>query len=307
MAETWDPMWLIRQVIITVLLLASPPSAFAEEKPDLQTERCPDVYLVGVIHNMHFDLRNNYSLFDLQEQILSVHPDVIFGEITPEAFDQPMEGYFPPEASFIAAMAPTWKVRFVPVDWRVGYLLQKKAEEDEPSSITNRVAQLDNEFISGIKNFKGISLYDYLHSPEVLSLIDTKFEQVIGENTVSDLAAGNWHERNRRVVENGLAEAKGAKRIVFVFGSSHLPQLVRQLKTRGFEARIPPRQFTPSPNQHVPAQVLARWQRNLNNLKAIRDGRLAVSDDAMLKVRNSHRIQDLEQALQVTTIRAHAP
>jgi hypothetical protein len=300
-------MWRLRRVAIAVLLIATPPLAFAEETPDLQSKRVPDVYLVGVIHNMHFDLKNNYSLFDLQEQILSVHPDVIFGEITPEAFGQPMEGYFPPEAAFIAAMAPTWKVRFVPVDWRVGYLLQKKAEEEEPSSITNRVAQLDREFISGIKTFKGVSLYDYLHSPKVLSLIDTKFEEVIGENTVSDLAAGNWHERNRHVVENGLAAAEGAKKIVFVFGTSHLPQLVRQLKIRGLDAKVPPRQFTPDPNQQVPGQVVARWQRNLTNLKAIRDGRIVVSNDAMLKVRNSHRIQDLEQALQATTIRAHAP
>jgi hypothetical protein len=307
MAAKWDAMGLVRRIAIPLLLLTNMPSAFTKESPESQSKRLPEVYLVGAIHNMHFESKNNYSLIDLQEQILSIRPDVICGEITPEAFDQPMEGYFPPEAAFLAAMAPTWKVRFVPVDWRMSYILQKKAEAEEPSSVANRVTQLDNKFESGIKNFKGISLYDYFHSSEVISLVDTKFEQIIGENTVADLAAGNWHERNRHIVVNGLAEAKGAKRIVFVFGASHLPQLVRQLKIRGIEAKILPRCFTPSGIQQFPPQVVARWQRNLNNLKAIHDGRIVVSDDAMQKVRNSHRIQDLEQVLQATTIRTHAP
>ena len=307
MAAKWGPMWLVRIVAIPLLLLANLPPAFAREDPESQSKRLPEVYLVGVIHNMHFESKSNYSLIDLQEQIISIHPDVICGEIAPEAFDQPMEGYFPPEAAFLAAMASTWKIRFVPVDWRVSYILQKKAEAEEPSSIANRVAQLDNDFISGIKNFKGVSIYDYFHDPEVLSLVDTKFEQIIGENTVSDLAAGNWHERNRHIVEIGLSEAKAAKRIVFVFGASHLPQLVRQLKSRGIEAKILPRRFTPSDNQQLSNQVMARWQRNLDNLKAIRDGKIVVSTDDAQKVRNSHRIQDLEQALQATTIRAHSP
>jgi len=307
MAAKWGPMWLVRIAAIPLLLLTNLPLAFARESPESQSKQLPEVYLVGVIHNMHFESKSNYSLIDLQEQILSIHPDVICGEIAPEAFDQPMEGYFPPEAAFLAAMASTWKVRFVPVDWRVSYILQKKAEAEEPSSVANRVAQLDSEFISGIKNFKGVSIYDYFHSPEVLSLVDKKFEQIIGENTVSDLAAGNWHERNRHIVENGLAEANGAKRIVFVFGASHLPQLVRQLKIRGLEAKILPRCFAPSDNQQFHNQVKARWQRNLDNLKAIRDGKIVVSSDAMQKVRNSHRIQDLEQALKATTIRTHAP
>lgn len=307
MAIKWDPMWLVRIIVIPLLLLTNLSPAFSKEGSKSKSKQLPEVYLIGVIHNMHFESKNNYSLIDLQEQILSIQPDVICGEISPEAFDQPMEGYFPPEAAFLAAMASTWKVRFVPVDWRMSYILQRKAEAEAPSSVADQVAQLDNEFISGIKNFKGISIYDYFHSSEVLSLVDIKFEQVIGENTMSDLAAGNWHERNRHIVENGLAEAKDNKKIVFVFGASHLPQLVRQLKTRGIKAKIPPRRFTPSGNQQFPNQVVARWQRNLDNLKAIRDGRIIVSNDALQKVTNSHRIQDLEQALQATTIRAHVP
>jgi hypothetical protein len=47
----------------------------------------------------------------------------------------------------------------------------------------------------------------------------------------------------------------------------------------------------------VPLAVLARWQRNLDNLRRILDGSIAVSRDSLDKVKDSHRIQDLELAL----------
>jgi len=47
----------------------------------------------------------------------------------------------------------------------------------------------------------------------------------------------------------------------------------------------------------VPSSVIARWQRNLDNLKGILDGSIAVSRDSLAKLEDSHRIQDLELAL----------
>jgi hypothetical protein len=291
----------MRRIVFPCILLACSLAAFAQEDARRGARHPPEVYLVGAIHNLHFESKSHYSLHDLQEQILALNPDLICGEITPEAFDQPMEGYFPPEVAFLAAMAPHWKIRFVPVDWRMDSALQEKAEAEEPSSVTERVAQIDKAIDSGIRDFRGVSLYDYLHSPAALELIDTKFEDIIGGNTVADVAAGSWHERNRRIVENGLTAAGAAGRIVFVFGISHLPQLVRQFRARGIEATILPRRFTPSGLQNVPSEVLSRWQRNLKKLKAIDAGEIVVSKDARLKVRHSHRIRDLEQAIQATT------
>jgi hypothetical protein len=290
----------LRRLVSTCLLLTFlSAAALAQGAPKGPDARAPEVYLVGAIHDKHFDRRHHYTLLDLQAQVLALRPDLICGEITPEAFEQPMEGYFPPEAAFLAAMAPRWKVRFAPVDWRMDSAEQQKAESEEPPAVAQQVAKLDQAFVSGMAEFKGASLYDYLHDPSTLGLIDRKFEDVIGTNTISDIAAGSWHERNRRIVENGLKAAGEARRIVFVFGVSHLPQLVRQLKARGIEAVVPPRYFMPGDlQQNVPDVVLARWRRNLRHLRAIRDGKLAVPEDQARKVRNSHRIQDLEQALQ---------
>ena len=46
----------------------------------------PEIFLIGSVHNMHFEERYHYSLIDLQAQVRSLHPDVICSEITPEAF-----------------------------------------------------------------------------------------------------------------------------------------------------------------------------------------------------------------------------
>ncbi|WP_306590237.1 hypothetical protein [Geothrix sp. 21YS21S-4] len=291
----------MRRIAIPLsLLFALASLAFAGNPRKRQAERPPEVYLVGAVHSLHFESRSRYSLADLQAQILAIGPDLICGEITPEAFEQSMEGYFPPEATFLAEMAPQWKIRFVPTDWRMDSAEQEKAEKEEPPSVRERAAQSDREFRAGMMNFAGASLYDHIHSQAVLDLIDAKFETIIGKDTVSDVAAGRWHERNRRIVETGLAAAGGARKIVFVFGVSHVPQLVRQLKARGIEAKIPPRKFTPGGLQPVPAAVRARWQRNLDNLKAIQAGKLSVSDDSLRKVKNSRRIQDLEKVIQAT-------
>ena len=45
--------------------------------------------------------------------------------------------------------------------------------------------------------------------------------------------------------------------------------------------------------------MLARWQRNLDNLRGILAGRIPASADALLKVQRSRRVQDLEEAIRV--------
>jgi hypothetical protein len=123
------------------------------------------------------------------------------------------------------------------------------------------------------------------------------FEQVIGENTPSDIAAGAWHERNRKVVENCLNAAGAARRIVFVFGESHLPQLRRQLAARGLTGLIPPRAFTPAGLGTMPSSVIARWRRNLRNLERIANGTVAVFVDDRAKVKDTNRAPVLRQEI----------
>ena len=140
------------------------------------------------------------------------------------------------------------------------------------------------------------SLFDFLHT-ENLAIADYQFEQLAGENTVSDIALGGWHERNRRIVENCLDADARSRRIVIVYGAAHIPQLQRQLAARGITGQIARRLFVPGGMGSVPLSVIARWQRNLDNLKRILDGSIAVSRDSLDKVKDSHRIQDLELAL----------
>jgi hypothetical protein len=281
------------------IILASAATAHgeaAEAAPAL-----PEIYLIGSAHNSHFEERSHYSLVDLQRQVLAQHPDVICGEITPEAYNAPMEGNFPPEAAMLAEMAPGWDVRFVPADWRVSFAWQARGEQQEASDQTKaaEVEAAQDELAATINSSPGISWYDIASSDHILQLTDRMFEQVIGENTPSDIAAGAWHERNRKIVENCLSAAGAARRIVFVFGASHLPQLRRQLAARGLTGHIPPRAFTPTGLGTLPSAVIARWQRNLRNLEGIGDGTVAVSADDRAKVKDTNRAPVLRREINI--------
>jgi hypothetical protein len=262
----------------------------------------PEIFLVGSVHNMHFEERYHYSLIDLQAQVLSLHPDAVCGEITPEAYNGPMEGNFPPEAAMLAEMAPGWGVRFIPADWRVSFAWQDRGEkqESEDKAQAAAVDAAQNKAKNYFAAFTGSSLYDYTSgSAQYLSMIDHMFEEVIGENTPSDIAAGAWHERNRKIVENCLTGAGEAKRIVFVFGTGHLPQLRRQLAARGLTAQIPPRAFTPAGLGTMPPGVIVRWQRNLKNLEGIADGTVAVSADDRAKAKDTNRAPVLRKEIEI--------
>jgi hypothetical protein len=190
------------------------------------------VILLGTAHDLHFKPENHYSLADLRNEVAALHPDLICGEITPEAYQGPMEGYFPPEAAYLAEVAPTLHARFAATDWRITHAWQSRAEEMEPKEVKDKLEALTEESAKQMQSQAEPTLFDFLHTKEV-AIADYQFEQVIGENTVSDIAMGGWHERNRRIVENCLDADAGSRRIVIVYGAAHIPQLQRQLAARG--------------------------------------------------------------------------
>lgn len=260
----------------------------------------PEIYLIGSVHNMHFEERYHYSLIDLQAQIRSLHPDVVCGEITPEDFSGPMEGNFPPEAAMLSEMAPSWGARFVPADWRVSFAWQARGEKQEADNKVKatEVNAEQDKLKAYYEAFPGGSLYDYTNgSPQFQAMVDHMFEDVIGENTPSDIAAGAWHERNRMIVENCLAKAGPAKRIVFVFGAAHVAQLQRQLAALGLKGQIPPRTFTPAGLGTMPQAVIARWERNLKRLEGVADGTIAASANMKAKVQDTNRAPQLQSEI----------
>jgi hypothetical protein len=292
-----------------IALLSISPLIAQNAAPKVSLANPPEIFLVGSVHNMHFEERYHYSLVDLQTQIRSLHPDVVCGEITSAAFNGPMEGNFPPEAAMLAEMAPEWGVRFIPADWRVSFVWQDRASQQlsEDKKKSAELSAEENKAKAYFGGSSGVSLYDYTNgSQEYLAMVDHKFENVIGENTVSDIAYGAWHERNRNIVENCLDEAGAAKRIVFVFGNAHLPQLRRQLAVRGLTGQIPPRAFTPAGLGTMSPTVIARWQRNLRNLEGISDGTIAVSADDRAKVKDTNRVPVLRSEIELYLARQKA-
>lgn len=271
---------------------------FPQETGQKESADRREIFIVGTIHSMHFNPDYRYSINDLLAQIIALKPDVVCGEIAPEAFDRTTEGYFPPEAAFLAEMESLLNYRFVPVDWRLDYATQAKADSSYPESVKEQVASFAGTYFERMKESGSKSVYDDIHSELNIAVIDSVFEKIIGADPVAETAHGNWHERNRRIVENGLAAAKEANRIVFVFGSDHIPQIRRQLKVLGVEAKVPERLFECGNDFKVPDAVRKRWRRNLENLKRIRDGKIPVTDDYYQKITKSRRIQELELAIQ---------
>ncbi|MGA2167277.1 MAG: hypothetical protein ABSG62_03640 [Terracidiphilus sp.] len=300
----------MKQCGLAVIALGSICPLLAQNPALPAPSAAPEIFLVGSVHHMHFEERYHYSLIDLQTQVRSLHPDVVCGEITPEAFNGPMEGNFPPEAAMLAQMAPGWGARFIPADWRVSFSWQDRASQQEARDKV-KAAEVDaaqNKAKAYFAAFSGDSLYDYTSgSTPYLAMVDHMFEEVIGENTPSDIAAGAWHERNRKIVENCLTEAGPGMRIVFVFGSGHLPQLRRQLAARGLTAQIPPRAFTPAGPGTMPPAVIARWQRNLKNLEGIADRSIAVSADNLAKAKDTNRAPALRSEIDLYLARQKAP
>jgi len=259
----------------------------------------PEIVLLGVMHDMHMKPELHYSLLDLRHEVEAVKPDLICVEIEPEAFNAPMEGYFPPEAAYLAELAPELHTRVVPSDWRIAWAWQDRADRQTPPEQQKRIEEFQNRIRARFAEAaKQPTIYDFAHG-EFQALSDQQFMQIIGENNAADIAAGAWHERNRRIVENCLAASADAKRILFVYGAAHLPQIGRELRDRGLASHLAPRLFTPVGVAPLADHVIARWRRNLENLKAIRDGKLNVSADSALKVKDSKRIANLEEAISV--------
>jgi hypothetical protein len=287
--------------ILYLVLAFSPICGLALEIKQDTLDQKPSVYLIGSIHNMHFNQDKNYSVNDLLSQIQQLKPDLICGEITPEAFEKPMEGYFPPEAAFLAEMASEYNYRFEPVDWRLDYATQDIASKRFPASVKEKRSLLLKKVQVEFSESDKPSFYDDIHKEAILNYLDSLYENIIGTDALAEIASGSWNERNRRIIENGLAAASNARVIVFVFGLDHIPGLKRHLMLAGIEAKIPKRLFTPGNNFEVSDAVLERWKRNLENLKLIRDKKAPTTYDNYQKVVESNRIQDLDEAIKVST------
>jgi hypothetical protein len=288
---------MLKKNLFFILAFSSIIGLSQEVKQD-KRDIAPKVYLIGSIHNMHFNPDNHYSVNDLLSQIQALKADLVCGEITHEAYNQPMEGYFPPEAAFLAEMASESNYRFVPVDWRLDHATQTMASGEFPASVKEKRSALLNEVQAKLKASTGVSFYDILHDSTIINSLDSLYERIIGPNALAEIASGSWHERNRRAVENGVRSKGDARTIVFVFGIDHLPQLQRQLQALGIEAQIPGRLFIPGNSFQVSTAVLARWKRNVENLKLIRDKKIAVPLDDYQKVLDSKRIENLEEAIE---------
>ena len=133
----------ISPLVFGALLVS--PYLLAQTAPLQPAPSQPVVILLGTAHELHFKPESHYSLADLQNELEALHPDLICGEIAPEAYQGPMEGYFPPEAAYVAEIASQLQARFAPTDWRIAKAWQSRAEQMEPKEIKDKIDALTKE------------------------------------------------------------------------------------------------------------------------------------------------------------------
>jgi len=254
-----------------------------------------EVYLIGSVHAMHLNQEYNYSLTDLLAQIQMLKPDIVCGEIAPEAYNTVLEGYFPPEAAMLAEMAPVLGYQFIAVDWRADFFLHQEAEQNYPQKIKDEIIKAAS-WMNTYEDSGLPSLYDHIHSKSSLKTIDQVYEMIISDS-VANRAYGFWRERNRAIVKNGMDSLHGAKRVVFVFGMDHMSRLIRELENYDVEVLIPERMFDPDHSVEMTEEVYKRWALNLENLQLIKDRQIEVSPSYYQKIINSNRITELQRFL----------
>ena len=65
---------MIKKILFSILVFSS-MNAFSQREKQNKIEISPTVYLVGSIHNMHFNPDNHYSVNDLLAQVQALKPD----------------------------------------------------------------------------------------------------------------------------------------------------------------------------------------------------------------------------------------
>src|SRR5665213_1333312 len=91
------------------------------------------VWVLGTLHRNHLDENFHYSLWDLDQAIRKIGPDIICGEVSPQARQGTMRGYFPPEQRIVEQIALGLKIPFAPADWRAPSEDYIKAEKIDPN------------------------------------------------------------------------------------------------------------------------------------------------------------------------------
>lgn len=276
----------MKKLIFCILL-----SSFCTVYGQKQTE----VYLIGSVHAMHLNQEYNYSLSDLLAQIKTLKPDIVFGEIAPEAYNTVLEGYFPPEAAMLAQMATVLGYRFIPVDWRADFFLQQEAEQSYPSKIRDKISKTAS-WPNTFKDSGLSSLYDHIHNKNTLQTIDHVYEMIVGDS-IANRAHGFWRERNRAIVKNGMDSLNNAGRVVFVFGVDHISRLIRELENYDVKILIPERMFDSDHSAQISEEVYKRWERNLKNLQLIKNKQIDVDASYYQKIMNSNRLVELQSFL----------
>jgi hypothetical protein len=198
----------------------------------------PQFFVVGTVHRGHLNGDFMYSLADIKNIIKTIAPDVICGEVAPEAYGTPMRGYFPPEQRIVEAVASAIDAIYTPCDWRAparDYPIQAAFPPKNQKIIDEQQAELKREIA-----LAGAGDFALIHSAKFQMKIKSIHDEVMAFG--GEAADGFWLTRNKNIVKQCLkvADQKLAKRILFVYGIDHKYAVEQELRISRPSADIEP-------------------------------------------------------------------
>jgi hypothetical protein len=282
------------KLIGLVLLFISIP------RVGMATDQCrdsqhggPQFLALGAAHKYHVENNYHYSLSDFVQAITVIKPDLICGEVTPEAFGSELRGYFPPEQRVVEEVAKRIHATYVPSDWRAivppthkDPATERKLKELQAAAAREILEAGDEEFA-------------FRHSEKHQREIKAFHDLVIHAD--GEGADGFWLTRNKKIVDRCLDAAlrTKAKRVLFVFGGDHnyiIKDILESIKCT--VTGVP--KIVHSSQQKLDLDLVPLWAADRKRLEKILQ-----SDDASLKdqiqgsgsiqeIRGSDRLHDLD-------------
>lgn len=255
-----------------------------------------DIYVLGTAHSNHLVADFEYTLSDIQNVIKTVKPDVICIEMTAEALNKDIEGYFPPENAAIIEYAKKNNIKVIPVDWRHNLTESLKPyniSDDDKNKLKTARTSVDQLALKHLKENDWKNYFDFIqNNPEFHTAIKKQHNlkiEMLGEEH-----DGYWNTRNEKIVENLIKSIKDNKpKVVLVtFGLHHKYSFKELLKSKhNIDIKKVPN-YTKSDNREMSEEVISRWQRNQDNLKKLLDSDAPKALKS--KIKKSGRVRKLD-------------
>jgi hypothetical protein len=255
---------------------------------------------LGTVHKYHLEKGYHYSLYDLTQAITAAKPDLICGEVAPEAYKSDLRGYFPPEQRVVEELAKRIQATYIPSDWRSSAPDFVRVPKDPVTD--QKLKEMQATSVREIQE-AGAEEFAFRHSEKHQREVKAFHDLVIRSD--GEGADGYWITRNKKIVQRCLdaVSRNHAKRVLFVFGGDHnyiIQDILKSMKCTLVD--VP--KVDHSSQQKLDLIVVPLWEADRERLeKALQSDDLSLTNRIqgigfLGEIRGADRLHDLDLFIQ---------